>query len=299
MSGPMSGEVGAPADPIARCYRHPTRETGVRCVRCDRPICPDCMRPASVGFQCPDDVRLGQVDRARPRTAVGARIGSGAPIVTWSIVGINVLVYLASAIGSPGGLNNPTQSRLFTDWQLFPYAVHQNHQYWRLLTSAFLHVSLLHIAVNMLALWIIGPYLERLLGPARYLGLYLLSALGGSVAVYLFGAQLQGVAGASGAIFGLFAAALIFVRELGLDPRSLIMTLVLNFIFTFAVADISRLGHIGGFLTGAAAAFAIGGLPKHRGKLANNTQAALLLLLLAVLILAVAWRTATFPTLID
>ena len=125
---------------------------------------------------------------------------------------------------------------------LVPRQVALHGQYERLITSAFLHVSIWHIAFNMIALYLVGPYLERLLGPWRFAALYLLSALGGSVAVYLFDSKYIAVVGASGAIFGLFAACLMFVRELGLDPRWLIGTIVINFVLTFSVADISKLG---------------------------------------------------------
>ena len=287
------GSAGPPSPPpMARCYRHPMRETGVRCVRCDRPICPECMRPASVGFQCPDDMKMGRVGQRAPRTLVGARVHTRFPYVTWTLVALNVLVYIATAAGSVRGWNQNHTSHLFQSWVLVPYKVGHFHQFGRLISAAFLHYGLLHIFVNMLALAMIGPFLERLLGTWRFASVYLLSALGSSVTVYAFDSRYVAVAGASGAIYGLFAAALLLVRELQLNPQWLIGTIVLNFVFTFSVPGVSKLGHIGGFIAGGLATIAIAGLPWDRHRLSSSVQAAGLSSLLVVLIVGIAWRTA-------
>jgi membrane associated rhomboid family serine protease len=294
----MSQPSGSATTPqAARCYRHPNREALIRCTRCDRPICPECMRPASVGFHCPDDVGLAAKTVRAPRTAVGATLLNAPPFVTIGLVIANVAVYLVVGSQAVGGLGQPGDgsSRLFTQWQLFAPAVYHQDHYYVLLTSAFLHVSLLHIGSNMLALAIIGPPLERLLGPWRFAAVYLLGALGGSAAVYAWGQVHTPEVGASGAIFGLFAASLVLVRKLGLDPQWLIGIVVLNFVLTFSVHNISKLGHIGGFVAGALAALAIGGLPQTSSRLSTRTQL-LGLLGVAVLVgLVVATRTATFP----
>jgi membrane associated rhomboid family serine protease len=146
----------------------------------------------------------------------------------------------------------------------------------------------------MLALVVIGPALESLLGRWRYLAVYLVAALGGSAAVYAFGAPGVPVVGASGAIFGLFGASLVLVRRLGLDPQWLVGIIVLNFVFTFSVPSISRLGHLGGFVVGAAAAVAIAGLPRLRRVPTTRAQALGLTALAVVLLVAVVVRTATF-----
>ncbi|MEP6598332.1 MAG: rhomboid family intramembrane serine protease [Actinomycetota bacterium] len=250
------------------------------------------MRPASVGFQCPDDVKLGQATQRAPRTTIGTPLRAAAPIVTWSIIALNVAVYVASAIGSVRGLNQNHTTSLFRDWLLLPQSVAQNDSYYRLLTATFLHYGLLHLAMNMLALFLVGPYLERLLGPWRYVAVYMLAALGGSVAVYAFGARFTAVVGASGAIFGLFAAALLLVRELGFDPRTLIGTIVINFVLTFSIPDISKLGHLGGFLLGGFATMAIAGIPGRRRRIAPQAQLLALGALAIVLLIAVVWRTA-------
>jgi membrane associated rhomboid family serine protease len=287
-----TGEASLPQG-LARCYRHPMRETGVRCVRCNRPICPECMRPASVGFQCPDDVKIGRAEQRVPRTAVGAPVRQRHPYVTWTLVGLNVLAYIATALGSVRGWNQNHTSRLFQQWVLVPYKVAHNDQYLRLVTSAFLHYGLLHILLNMVALVMIGPYLERLLGMWRFASVYLIAALGSSVAVYAFDSQFVAAAGASGAIYGLFAAALLLVRELGLDTQWLVATIVLNFVFTFSVPGISKLGHIGGFIVGGLATIAIAGVPWNRHRLSTRIQASGLGGLLVVLVAVTAVRTAT------
>ncbi|HEV7193590.1 MAG TPA: rhomboid family intramembrane serine protease [Jatrophihabitantaceae bacterium] len=281
----------------ARCYRHPHREAGVRCTRCDRPICPECMRPAAVGFHCPDDVNLARKTTRAPRTAVGASAWqSSVPYLTAAFIGANVVVYLVTASQSVNGFSQPGDgsSKLFRDWQLVPDAVHLNDSYYRLITAAFLHVSLLHIASNMLALAFVGPPLERLLGRWRFASIYLLAALGGNAAVYAFGSSTTAEVGASGAIFGLFAACLVLVRRLGLDLQWLVGIIVVNFFLTFSVHNISKLGHIGGFITGAVAALAIGGLPQLRRRLSTQTQVAGLSAVLAALIVVVVARTVSF-----
>jgi membrane associated rhomboid family serine protease len=283
------------AAPTPHCYRHPNREALVRCTRCDRPICPDCMRPASVGFHCPDDVGLAKKTVRAPRTSVGARLLQSPPYVTWGLIALNLIVYLVTASQSVKGITQPgdASSKLFFDWQLFAPAIHDG-QYYRLLTSAFLHVSLLHIGSNMLALFIIGPPLERLLGPWRFAVVYLLGALGGSAAVYAWGQVNTPEVGASGAIFGLFAAALVLVRKLGLDPQWLIGIIVLNFVFTFSIHNISKLGHIGGFVAGGLAALAIAGLPQSRTRLRLQAQVSGLAAVAAVVVVTVLVRTSTF-----
>ena len=293
MSEPTSAAPSTGDTPVTTCYRHPLRQTAIHCVRCNRPICPECVRPAAVGFQCPDDVRFARRTIRTPRTVVGARLrASDRPLLTWSIIALNVAAYVATAIGAVRGVNENHTTRLFADWLLVPQTVAQKHQFYRLLTSTFLHYGLLHIVLNMLALAMIGPYLERLLGGWRFVAIYLLSALGGSVAVYVFGSRYTAVVGASGAIFGLFAACLLLVSELGLDPRTLIATIVLNFVLTFSVPDISKLGHIGGFVMGAVATVAIAGLPRRRRLMQAWIQLLGLGALLAALVVAVVWRTS-------
>lgn len=292
----MADAGGAPA---TRCYRHPGREALIRCVRCDRPICPECMRPASVGFHCPDDARAGARSIRAPRTSLGATLRQTRPWVTITLIALNVAVYVVTGLQAHASLSNPRNSALFLDWQLSPYAIHAHHDYYQLLTSAFLHLSPLHIAANMLTLALVGPVLEQQLGRRRYLAVYLLSALGGSAAVYAFGDRFGYTAGASGAIFGLFGVALVLLRRIGLEPQWLVGTIVLNFVITFSVPDISQQGHVGGFVTGALAGVALAGVPtpatNWRGhRIDAGRQAVGLGVLLVLVAVVVAVRSATW-----
>lgn len=293
--GDESSAAVAPADQ-PRCYRHPNREALVRCTRCDRPICPECMREASVGFHCPDDVSIAAKTVRAPRTSVGARMMNAPPYVTIALIAANIIVYIVTAQQSAHGFRQvgDASSRLFVDWQLQPIRVHDHHEFYRLITSTFLHVSILHIASNMVALAFIGPPLERLLGRWRFAAVYLLGGLGGSAAVYAFGQIYTPEVGASGAIFALFAACLVLVRKLPLDPQMLVGVVVLNFILTFSIHNISKLAHIGGFVAGGLAALAIAGLPRARQRLSTTTQLAGLGGLAAVVVALVVLREATF-----
>ena len=288
---------GGPAEQVVqRCYRHPDREAMIRCTRCDRPICPDCMRPASVGFHCPDDVRAGARSVRAPRNALGARLRESPPYVTATLVVLNVAAYLVSGLTDGSSLRDPYSppSTLFLDWQLYPRAVHTDDQFYRLLTFSFLHLSPLHIATNMISLVIVGPVLERALGHWRYLAVYALGALGSGAAIYAFGNAIGVTAGASGAIFGLFGACLVLVRRLGLSTQWLVGTIVLNFVITFSVPHISKLGHIGGLVAGMLAAVVIAGLPNARRRIAPRLQAAGLSGVLVLIVVVVGIRTATW-----
>jgi membrane associated rhomboid family serine protease len=284
-----------PSYGFAGCYRHPDRLTGVRCVRCDRPICPECQRAASVGFQCPDDVKAGAATVRQGRTVLGARVGSQTPYITMALIALNVVVYLLTALGPGSSLIDNTNTQLFQDWELVPNVVGYERDYLRLVTAAFLHLGPLHILLNMFALYVIGPPLERAMGWWRFLAVYLLGALGGSVAILLFGDVRQPVVGASGAIFGLFAAALVLSRVVGFDTRSLVITIGINFIFTFSVPGISKLGHIGGFVLGGLASLALLGWNLHRRRPVTDRlrsiQLASLAGLLLVLVALALWRT--------
>ena len=283
---------------LARCYRHPMRETGVRCTRCGRPICPDCMRPASVGFHCPDDVKIGMRSVRTARTVAGAPARAvQTAYVTWTLIAVNVVVYIVTAAGSNRGLDSPQSSRLFGKWVLIPYRVADSntHDFGRLITSAFLHLNLTHLILNMIALAFVGPFVERILGWWRFSAVYLVAALGGSVAVYFSPDHFNAVAGASGAIYGLFAASLILARRLGLDFRAFAAVVVINFLFTFTMPGISVEGHLGGFIVGGVATLGLVGWPNRTQLLNIRVQASALVGLVAVLVGLIVFRTATFP----
>jgi membrane associated rhomboid family serine protease len=270
-----------------RCYRHPDRETWVSCTRCERPICPECLRPAAVGFQCPDCVKQGNATVRRASAPYGGRIVARPGAVSLILGLLNVVAFVVTVATAPGGLTGNTGSKLFDELELVPIRVAVDGEYWRLLGSAFLHIGLLHLAGNMLALAIVGPALERVFGWWRFLAIYLVAALGGSVAVYLFGSPFGAVAGASGAIYGLFAATLIVVRKLGLDARFMVVAVALNFAVSFA-PGISLLGHLGGFVSGGLLTLAMVYAPK-----ASRTSLQILAigLLVAIMVSAVLIRT--------
>lgn len=230
------------------CYRHPNRETFVSCSECGRPICAECMTPAPVGQRCPEHSGKPQGTR---RISAGVRRsafeGTGA-LMTKALLAVNVLIYVITA-SQGAGLNSPGGS-LFARWELFGPAVAQG-DWWRLITSAFLHASLLHIGFNMYFLWFVGSAVEQALGRGRFVLVYFVSALAGSAGA-LVHTPATPVVGASGALFGILGAALVLERQrnyvLGGSAAALI---VINLILGFTLANISIGGHIGGLIGGA------------------------------------------------
>jgi membrane associated rhomboid family serine protease len=273
------------------CYRHPDRETYVRCTRCDRPICPDCMRSASVGFQCPDDVAAGAKSVRQGRTVFGGKVSGDTSRVSIALVVMNVAVFLAGYVfgvrelqESYGNLPGPV---VLSDGSLGGVTTGEHY---RLLTAAFLHGGPFHLAMNMFALASLGPTLESALGRGRFLALYLLSALGGSTLSFLLSAPGQLGVGASGAIFGLFGAYYVVVRRLGGETRQIATLLLINLAITFAVPIIDWRAHLGGLATGAVVAAALAYVPK--GPRRTALQAAACVALLVVLVGLVAARKA-------
>jgi membrane associated rhomboid family serine protease len=261
------------ADVDLRCYRHPDRATGIRCVRCDRPICPDCMVPASVGFQCPECVNEGRRTVRTPTTVYGGRIrpGSRPDIVTRVLIGINVAVFIlttasgASILSGSGGA-----SSIYYRFALVPVQV-AHGEWYRLFTSAFLHYGIFHIAFNMWALYVVGPSLEAALGRLRYVTLYLLAGVGGGLLSVALGPIGEQAAGASGAIFGLFGAFYVVARHRNIPTNGIVVTIVVNLIFTFAISNIDWRGHVGGLVIGSLVATIYAVAPAARR---NQVQAA-------------------------
>jgi len=273
------------------CYRHPDRETGIRCTRCERPICPECMVNASVGFQCPNCVREAASPHARPRTVAGGTVAADPFLVTKILIGLNIAVFLlVQAVG------DRVVYDLALHLQTIPYVgsgvADGPDQWYRLLTSAFLHQAYAHIGFNMLSLWWIGSPLERLLGRSRYLALYLVAALGGSAAVLLLAPDSLTL-GASGAIFGLFGATAVFMRRLRYDMRPILFLLALNIFFSFTWSNISWQGHMGGLVAGTVIAIGMAYAPRERRDLVQwGTCAAVLVVSLALSAVAVAQVTS-------
>lgn len=279
------GAVSTPQLPAdaPTCYRHTDRPTYVRCTRCERPICGDCMRSAAVGHQCVQCVDAGAKTIRQPRTQFGGRVQqSGTPFVTYGLIAISVAVFaLEMAIH---GLDK--------DLALWPPIV-ADGQYYRMVTSAFIHYGPTHLLLNMWGLAVVGPPLEMLLGRLRFGALYALCGLGGSVLVYLVSPLNTATAGASGALFGLFAAMFVVGKRLSFDVRWVVITIAINLAYTvIAPAVSSQLvswqGHVGGLVTGAVVAAAYAYAPKERRNLVQATATVVTLLVFVAL---TWWRT--------
>lgn len=257
--GPAAEGGGHPPQP--RCVRHPDRPTLLSCTRCGRPACPDCLRDASVGKQCVDCVAAARSTTPHARTVAGAPVRSDhpTPLITYILIGLNVLVFAITAAQSSSVMNNQLRSGLFHDFALWPPMIAGNDEYLRLVGSGFLHFGPIHLAVNMFALWVIGRDTEIVLGRARYIAVYLLSILGGSAAVMLM--QTDAVtAGASGAVFGLMGAQAVILLRLRRSPAPVLTVVAVNVFISLTIPGISLWGHLGGLVIGAAstAAFLYG-----------------------------------------
>lgn len=210
------------------------------------------MRPASVGFQCPDCVAAGKASIRRPRRSTAAKLAiAKVGPVTASLIGLNVLAFVATVITAGGRVMANYISPLFDQFATSPLQI-ADGQWWRMLSGAFLHYGLTHLAVNMFSLYILGRDLEYYLGSLRYAAIYFLSAVGGSVAVLLFADPFTYVAGASGAIFGLLGSTAVLLYQRKANLRSLYMILAVNVFISF-LPGISLAAHAGGFVVGAAA----------------------------------------------
>ena len=260
----MADTPPAPTSPPTTCYRHPDRQAGVRCQRCDRHICPSCMTTASVGFHCPECAKAGSQKIHTAGSMFGAR-----PVVTQALLAINVAVFLIS-VGLGDGFARGAVARdgLLVDGALFGPFVDVEGEWYRIFTSGFLHYGLFHIGFNMYALWIFGPTFERSLGRVRFLLAYMAALLGGAFGALLV-SPLSLTAGASGAIFGLLGVAAVSQRSLGLSiwDTGLGTVLLLNFALTFGIGNISVGGHVGGFVVGAAAGWLAYELPRKQNQL--------------------------------
>jgi membrane associated rhomboid family serine protease len=234
-----------------RCYRHPDRETFVRCQRCGRPICGECQTMAPVGVHCPECVREARgsvASSARPigrRFANSVRPGSGQPIVTYTIIGINIVVFILELLtGNPimgNGSGSVANALAYRPGDILFHP-------WTVLTNAFVHASLIHIALNMYSLFVLGVPLERYLGRGRFIALYLIGTIGASVGVDFL--SRVGAIGASGAVFALLGTLILFSRRLGFSPTWLIVIGVINLGYGFVAAGISWQGHLGGLVSG-------------------------------------------------
>jgi membrane associated rhomboid family serine protease len=245
------------------------------------------MRDAAVGHQCTECVGEGAKTVRQPRTAFGGREYGAKPVITYALIAVNVLMFALETVSRD----------VKRELVLFSPAVADGEMY-RLVTSAFLHFGATHLLFNMWALFVVGPPLEMWLGRLRFGALYALSALGGSVLVYLLSSPGAQTAGASGAVFGLFGASFVVGKRLNLDVRWVIGLIAINLAFTFVIPllgglNISWQGHIGGLVTGAVVAAAYAYAPRERRTLIQISATVAILVLFTLLIW---WRTSELLT---
>ena len=266
-----------PQAPAPQCYRHPGQVTYINCQRCGRPICPACMISAAVGFQCPECVAAGTRQTRQNQGPYGGERSKNPALTTIVLIGVNAAVWLLLTLSgghaswwfwrlalSPAGTclaaDDPTlfypDAGAASCASIGPAATWMpgvgDGAYWQLLTSAFAHLDVMHIGFNMLALWFLGPQLERVVGRPRFLALYLLSALAGSAAVLWLSSPDSSTLGASGAVFGLLGALLVLAYKVKGNVQSILLWLGINVAYTFfGPGSISWQGHLGGLIGGA------------------------------------------------
>ena len=263
------------------CYRHPDRSTGIRCQRCGKPICGECMNPASVGFQCPDCIRKGQSNLRSPRTAFGGALSTRGGIVTKVLVIVVIAGYVLSLISGGALANLLGMSNLLV----------ADGQFWRLITYGFTSAGILNTAMIALVLWFAGRPLEHYLGGWRFLVLYVLSGFGGATLLYVFGSPgLGGIGGAAAAVIGLLAANGVIKFRHGEDIRPdiglLVILVLLNFVVGFG--SLAWVAQIGGILVGGLTGAALVYAPRARR---SQIQIAALIMIVAACVVAVAAKT--------
>ncbi|WP_219923893.1 rhomboid family intramembrane serine protease [Nocardioides campestrisoli] len=283
MSEPAQSGVGVPT-----CYRHPDRETWIRCQRCERPICPDCMRDAAVGFQCPECVAEGARTTRAGQATYGGRRSHDPRQTTIALIAINLAVWVGVLLTGARSswladrLMLLPQGRCETGGGYYP-GVDQascatipdttwvdglaDGSWWMAVTHGFVHVDVWHIALNCLGLWVLGPPVEAALGRVRFLAVYLLSTLTAGATIFWLADPGGSTLGASGGVFGLMGALAVLALKVGGDLRGLLWLLGINLVFTVTFPGISWQGHLGGLLGGALGAAMIVWSPrgKHRG----------------------------------
>ncbi|MDR2896131.1 MAG: rhomboid family intramembrane serine protease [Propionibacteriaceae bacterium] len=279
------------------CYRHPDRMTYVTCRRCGKPICGECMIPAAVGFQCPSCVKQGSRQTRQRRGAFGGALVGNNRSTSTVLIAINLLVFLLITASQLLGFNwhidqwlglRPTGLCLAdASGNLYYQGANQaqcaqaagywmpglaSGAWWQIISSIFTHSAFMHLAMNMLTLWFIGPPLESFLGRARFLAVYLIAGVGGSLAVFWLSAPLSLSYGASGALFGVMGALAIVLWRAHGDFTQLIIWIGLNLLITFVptfaggTSSISWQAHLGGLVTGAIVAGVIDQVHQHRAK---------------------------------
>ena len=281
-----------PAQTIEVCYRHPSVQTRVHCTRCGRPICPDCMIPAPVGFQCPECVEQARRDFRR---GPGRSLRGGVSATKALLVAIAIPFVIEVVLGGPQALFNPSPEVLFDMGAMQPLAV-AGGQFWRLFTAMFLHVGLFHVALNAYFFWLFGRAVESTFGRTWMVLIYVVAGFLASVASYAFGPVGALAVGASGAISGVFGAFIAYNyrrRHLAMHAANLRMALtviVLNAVIAISYRSIDWRAHVGGLVAG----FALGYIADHSGPARQQAlvRVASVAALVAVGVALVLWRTA-------
>jgi membrane associated rhomboid family serine protease len=299
-----AGDAAGAGLQMEACYRHANQLTGVHCTRCGKPICVDCMRPAAIGYQCPDC--LGTERSSGYSYQRGVRSGLAAAPVTRALMIITAAVFLVELVTGASqliSLSGDSLKLVRLGAAFPPLTSGLGHltsngdvigpstipQLWRLVTPMFLHLGLIHIAMNMYVLAILGPPIERAYGRWTFLALYLCTGIIGNVVSFAFGPVGQIGAGASTAVFGLFGVWLVYnYRRRGRDAfyqanlRAILVTLALNFFLNIGLSGvIDWRGHLGGFLGGIALGYAV-----ERGREGSTTKLTRVLGFLAVMAVA-------------
>jgi membrane associated rhomboid family serine protease len=276
---------------VPTCHIHPKVETGRSCTRCGRPACPNCLHDAAVGSHCTTCIKEQRAPLSQAVTKGVTRNVRSLRVmelpITKSIMAINVAVFFMTEWISRSTSSPVNQANL----ALNAIQIHDG-QWWRLITSGFLHFGFFHIGMNMAVFYRLGETFENTLGPWRYIGLYAVCLLGGSAGAVLLDPVGGMTGGASGAVFGLAAAAVVALRQRGVSFANTQWgpLLAINLVITFMVPQISKGGHLGGLMFGAVA----GGVllhPRRRGHSLPQD----LLILGALIALAVA-LAFTFST---
>jgi len=276
-SNPAGPEFSAPG--FVGCYRHPERGTGISCQRCHRPICGECMQPASVGFQCPRCVGQGRASVRAPRTRYGARLGAGGDAGTKAVMAALALVAVVDLV----------TGRLATSLLAMVNPAVATGEFWRLLTAAFTSGGLLGLLMNLLVLWLVGRAVEAELGTARFVALYLAGGLGGATLFFVLGPPGGAALGASAAVIGLLSANTVGKLKNGEDVRPDIGLFVLLLLYSLLVGFSSYgwLDLLGGIVVGALVGWVLAYAPRrNRG----TVQAVGLLAIVVVCLLAVVAR---------
>lgn len=243
------------------CARHPDRVTYVLCHRCGNGICPECMVSAPVGFQCRDCVRANRV----------RVVGPFVPRVTYAIIITCVALQIAGLLGIG------TTSGFVDEFSLFPGRIAALGEYYRFITAIFVHAGWLHLGMNMIMFWAMGRTLEHVLGHGKFLALFLLAGIGGAEASYWFNEPLSVGIGASGAIFGMFAATFVFGREARINTQEIITVIGLNLALGFLIPGVDWHAHVGGLIAGGIVGWAL--LPTRKAVLKTGVPLLFLVVL--------------------